>query len=482
MSMLPPTAELCSEVLSLFRECHPSPAIRVPQDYASLAVTSSTSTRWSKMFSWENGQSTTDTVELQPGQACQMRIAAYDLECDVRTYKDLTSGEKRLRLAIESATDEEKRHQYLFNYYAATMTASLSDYAYESNLRARIADLAQDMNGRLPTDLEIDVNDMLRLLIENAQTYKRFAKDTSVILAFKGTDCYEEWVSNLKMFRHSDDNETCSNQCAPSCDNHTKYLDGGVHQGFYDALFKSLPGNDHKDHKYLTAGPANAMTIIMEKILYDALDRNSHLPMHLWITGHSRGGAFASLFMARLQTIVDEKDPLVRELEPDDQRRFIGFTVLTVMNSQAIKNFPAAYACQSCVDERCRSNEWRTCSECPYCKTLRSRVRARIYLRNKCHERGDTWALDCARDKRLCTGCKDFMDSRPDAAGCECPESRFCGECGNDGCAGCDMAKESQLCKMEKRDWPLVLRDCYTYGSPKVGDTKFAETFDKNQR
>jgi hypothetical protein len=222
------------------------------------------------------------------------------------------------------------------------------------------------------------------------------------------------------------------------------------------------------------------MAVIIELILYHVLDvdRGQHTS-NLWITGHSLGGALASLVMARLQTIVDEQDPLVRWLTEDDKSLYTGSTVLYVMASQAIANFPAAYACENCED--CKDDkDWKNCSNCPNCRRLRSRERRRVTWTNKCNTCSTRWE---EMWNAACRGCKNFMDTKADPTACEKSDgtSCFCGDCSQ--CDDCKNMKECEQCKKRRIVWPwILLRDCYTFASPKVGDTEFAKEFDKNQR
>ncbi|KAG0007738.1 hypothetical protein BGZ80_004303, partial [Entomortierella chlamydospora] len=281
-------------------------------------------------------------------------------------------------------------------------------------------------------------------------------------------------------YRHEPTGEKCSKRCNRGCDTHAKYLDGGVHQGFYNLLFKSCPAD--KSHRYLTEGPVNVIAVILEKVLYEALEHDSgRWQTGLWITGHSLGGALASLVMARLQTIVREDDPLVRGLNKDAQERFTGSTVLSVMASQVINNFPAAHACESCVEPECESNDWKNCSKCAYCRMMRSKVRRRMDWVDK--RRHCCIKLWDNKFKAACTGCKNFMDNEVNTTTCEKENEEkkcFCGECGN--CDDCKRLESCRWCKMGSKNWPVVLRGCYTFGSPKVGDEEFAKTFDENQK
>lgn len=84
---------------------------------------------------------------------------------------------------------------------------------------------------------------------------------------------------------------------------------------------------------------------------------------------------------------------------------------------------------------------------------------------------------------RMLDGCVKCSNSK-DGSGFrtrECESCDFyCGEYGN--CDSCNISKKCETCKEFKKTSLVILRDCYTLGSPKVGDTAFAETFTKNHK
>jgi hypothetical protein len=95
-----------------------------------------------------------------------------------------------------------------------------------------------------------------------------------------------------------------------------------------------------------------------------------------------------------------------------------------------------------------------------------------------------------ARKDYACEGCVQFLDfdekrrnGKHQKATCANEKNKnqcFCGECG--GCNGCDELRNCGLCSEGSKNWPVVLKGCYTFGSPKVGDGSFARAFDANQK
>lgn len=199
---------------------------------------------------------------------------------------------------------------------------------------------------------------------------------------------------------------------------------------------------------------------------------------NLWITGHSLGGALASIFMARLQTIVDKDDPLVRGLKQDDQEYFVGSTVLEVMTSQFLKNVSSSSVRSRCPECLFTGQENRKCRRC---KIMRMREESGWpYCCLECWQNGQS-----EEDKAIINilkGCKKCKDKNKNPGLKTLCENCYsdCGECGN--CDSCNVGKYSKDCKDIKENTLVILRDCYTFGSPKVGDTEFAETFVRNQR
>ncbi|KAG9319597.1 hypothetical protein KVV02_004552 [Mortierella alpina] len=274
----------------------------------------------------------------------------------------------------------------------------------------------------------------------------------AIVLVFKGTNNTQEVIEDLKIFQHKDNSDPCKggqckqtcnrhtdssaigcgDHCVRGCDQHGEYLRGNTHMGFYNLLFKTT----HHPHKkvgcknrtHYTEGPACAFKTIMEGVLCMALFGCGRQPggsqsINLWITGHSLGGALASLCMARLQTIVEEEDPIVRGLSDNEKKLFVGQTVLDVMTAQLLKTV--------FNDESARN--MHHCRQC-----------------------------------RHCSGARASNDDEGD------------GECGQ--CEPCKKEKCERYLNWDiETKRMLVLRDCYTFASPKVGNGTFAQQFERNR-
>ncbi|CAB4389010.1 unnamed protein product [Rhizophagus irregularis] len=107
-------------------------------------------------------------------------------------------------------------------------------------------------------------------------------KENFIIIAFKGTTPtnFAEWLGNLTF------------QCVDA----RNYLFGQVHRGFYNYLFpldEESAGKNYPCQKIIESINCKATT----------LKKMNGRKVNLWITGHSLGGALATLFYARLLNI-----------------------------------------------------------------------------------------------------------------------------------------------------------------------------------
>lgn len=122
------------------------------------------------------------------------------------------------------------------------------------------------------------------------------------------------------------------------------YLYGEIHKGFYNTLFEPTRLPPQSEHRI--RGPDNPIKFIMEAVFSVAQHgkRIAGQPVNLWITGHSLGGALATRTMARLQTVVNGNDSLIRDI--GDQVG-VGSTVREVMLSQ-FSNDPDLVVLRDC--------------------------------------------------------------------------------------------------------------------------------------
>ncbi|KAF9571816.1 hypothetical protein EC968_010616 [Mortierella alpina] len=184
-------------------------------------------------------------------------------------------------------------------------------------------------------------------------------------------------------------------------------------------------------------------------------------PINLWMTGHSLGGALASLVMALLQKIVEWDDPLEDSSWPvDGDDACSGLTVLEVMISQFYKTYPFFEACQNC--SRCSTNKNGNAEStlnpkelCFSMDALRAVLESFSSTNVKTHAKAATMyqplpRLQLLRRVRHLRRLSQAISGMPVQGG-----------------------YGSKL---------LVLRDCYTFGSPRVENTVFAKVFASNQK
>ncbi|KAF9183452.1 hypothetical protein BGZ51_004026 [Haplosporangium sp. Z 767] len=319
--------------------------------------------------------------------------------------------------------------------------------------------------------------------------------DDIKVLKHKDSDQCKDGKCKQTCYRHTDSSAVgCGDHCVKGCDRHAEYLRGDTHTGFYNLLFKTT----HHPHKpegcknrtHHTEGPACAFKSIMEAVLFRALYCWGRQSFNLWITGHSLGGALASLCMARLQTIVEKEDPLVRGLSDKEKEHFVGRTVLDVMISQFFKTLfqdepdHQIHHCRQCRHcARADDGEPQTDCKlaCRRCKILKMREARGLFV---CCLEG--WQAQQSEDDREITqvlsGCKKCSEQEETTlrnTPCDkCHTS--CKQCGQ--CEPCKKEKCERYLNLvvEPKNW-LVLRDCYTFASPKVGNSTFAQQFARNR-
>jgi len=136
---------------------------------------------------------------------------------------------------------------------------------------------AEELNVNFTTISELNTDD-------GGSFCGMFWSDTEnfIVVAFKGTTPtnFAEWLGNLTF------------QCVDA----RNYLFGQVHRGFYNYLFpidEESAGKNYPCQKIIEAINCKANT----------LKKRNGRKVNLWITGHSLGGALATLFYARLLNI-----------------------------------------------------------------------------------------------------------------------------------------------------------------------------------
>jgi len=160
-------------------------------------------------------------------------------------------------------------------------------YTFES-IESKIRDMIEDDENEVKKqakDFNLNFTSISELNTDDGGSFcGMFWSDTEnfIVVAFKGTTQtnFAEWLSNLTF------------QCVDA----RNYLFGQVHRGFYNYLFpidEESAGKNYPCQKIIDAINCKATT----------LKNKNGRKVNLWITGHSLGGALATLFYARLLNI-----------------------------------------------------------------------------------------------------------------------------------------------------------------------------------
>ncbi|KAF9952646.1 hypothetical protein BGZ70_000548 [Mortierella alpina] len=387
--------------------------------------------------------------------------------------KDTRVEEPLRRFCSEKPIDKER-----FDYLLATMLLAMSAGTYD---RRQLP--PKRLQSPEETDLlkQFDYYYLGEPKGHPGASAELFAKNSAAILVFGSTaTAYDECLAGATFFR---DNHSGS---------YRKFLAGQVHKGFHDSLFgvinPAAPAGSHdintitrSKHGVFIRGPLTPMKCILENILRKAFQwrvkSNQPQPIHLWVTGHSLGGALASLAMAYLQSTVEESDTILDGWNVSGQNTpGVGSTVLEVMNAQFCKGYSFYDACRNCLT--CKRMKRRSCNDCYDCKNLRLKTIRDLHEGcEPCKQLIDDRTKEFNRGG--CSDCKSDKTVKKDYGGGlqRCKACDYCDECGS-----CDYCRARSHCPYSKNHMELVvLRDCYTFGSPKVGDAAFAKAFVDDQ-
>ncbi|KAF9202696.1 hypothetical protein BGZ49_007169 [Haplosporangium sp. Z 27] len=344
--------------------------------------------------------------------------------------------------ALKQISDTQPRKNPNFNYYIANLLLILSTVTYERddklvkdafNIMNNITNESEKAQAAAfleESERSIDEKAMLlgmrfmgisELKSLGGQYAGLFYNDEAIILVYKGTSvlAFNEYLIDGTITRVDA----------------SEYLYGEVHKGFYECLFPDTPQQEND-----TINRYNPFDTVMATIFDVAtkLKARTGKPVNLWMTGHSLGGALAALTVARLQLPLRANDPLFKGYEPAhislNNKDGTPRTVLQEMLHR-YNDFPSSSAStvvSSPVDSTATTPT--TASHGPIS------VFSRIFHRHSDdgnHEHHDSPA--------------DFFHRHL------YPHSH-------------DV----------NADDLIVLRDCYSFASPRLGDTPFAKEFDKN--
>ncbi|KAF8980136.1 hypothetical protein BGZ46_004594 [Entomortierella lignicola] len=191
-----------------------------------------------------------------------------------------------------------------------------------------------------------------------------FYNDDSIVLVYKGTSvlAFNEYLLDVTIQRVDA----------------SEYLYGEVHKGFYESLFPDPPPLNW--YEYETYDQTNPFKTIMQTIFETAKigKQKTGKPVNLWLTGHSLGGALAALTMARLQMLVKNTDPLMKENPTRSAQNLPGRKTVFQEMLARFSDDPELIVLRDCYSvaspkvgdstfaEKFAHNQFRFCQESPY--------------------------------------------------------------------------------------------------------------------
>ncbi|KAF9169903.1 hypothetical protein BGX21_010341 [Mortierella sp. AD011] len=353
--------------------------------------------------------------------------------------------------ALKQISDTQPKSKPAFSYYIASLLLVLSTVAYErdDNLVKSAFHIMGDIQNEgekakaaallEASESTIDVKaQLLGMRFMGVSELKSlggpyaglFYNDEAIILVYKGTSvlAFNEYLIDGSITRVDA----------------SEYLYGEVHKGFYESIFPDPTPLD--GYERATQDRTCPLHAIMETVFEVAkkLKAKTGKPVNLWMTGHSLGGALAALTMARLQLPLRANDPLFKDYDVANISLYNSDgTPRTVLQEMLHRFNNSASSVSSSTPTVVSSSS---------ASTLSSITGTATSIFSHFHHKHGDGSINYGNNHEHQHEHTNFFHRHFDSH--------------SHGKSVDDL---------------IVLRDCYSYASPRVGDTPFAQEFDKHQ-
>ncbi|KAF9348769.1 hypothetical protein BGX26_012852 [Mortierella sp. AD094] len=352
--------------------------------------------------------------------------------------------------ALKQISDTQPKSKPTFSYYIASLLLVLSTVTYErdDNLVKSAFHIMSDIQNEgekakaaallEASESTIDVKaQLLGMRFMGVSELKSlggpyagiFYNDEAIILVYKGTSvlAFNEYLIDGAITRVDA----------------SEYLYGEVHKGFYESIFPDpIPLDGYES---ATQDRTYPLQTVMETIFEVAkkLKAKTGKPVNLWMTGHSLGGALAALTMARLQLPLRVNDPLFKGYDSANISLYNSDGTPRTVLQEMLHRFN-----NSASDVSSSSS---TVVSSPSTSTFSTITSTATSIFSHFHHKHSDGSINDDNNHEHQHKHTDFFHRRFDS-----------------------HSHDKNI------DDLIILRDCYSFASPRLGDTPFAQEFDKH--